>query len=201
MHAPRAAVAAVAALALSGSAVADDRPRLGIGVGLSTFDFNLSMLANDFPAALPDAIYFPINLGTSFRLEPQFGMSVLDQDAGNNPSIQTTVLSAGVGGFWLLGIAPGFDLLVGGRVVRTWYTSRLKYDAPRGTQTTADGADMRLIAAVGGEYALHRRFSLGAEAQLQLIDFGRRSTSSGGAIPGGTGFATAGVLFARVYLF
>lgn len=197
----RFALAALAALAVSSPASAQQqRPRVGVGVGLGTFDFNVSALANGFPAAVPDSIYVPIALGPTFRIEPQIGVATLNQDTGYNPSVETSVVSIGLGAFWLIPASDQLDVYVGGRVVRTSYSSKLKFDPPRGTETT-DGADMRIIPAVGGEFSLHPRFSLGAEVQLQLVSFGDRTVSTGGTVPGGSGVQTAGLVFARVYLF
>jgi hypothetical protein len=198
----RFAFAALASLALSLPALAQERerPRVGVGVGITTFDFNVSMLASSFPAAIPDSIYVPIALTPTFRIEPEIGVAQLDQTTGNEPSIATTVWSIGLGVFWLFPTSPQFDVYVGGRVVRTSYSSTLKFNPPRTNETT-EGSDIRVIPALGGEYALHPRFSLGAEVQLQLISFGERTVSSGGTIPGASGLQTAGLLFARVYLF
>jgi hypothetical protein len=200
MRTLRFALVALAALTLSSPASADDRPRLGVGVGLSTFDFNVTTLANGFPAAVPDSIYVPINIGPTFRLEPQIGAATLNQSTGNaGVSIETSVVSIGLGAFWLVPVGGQFDLQLGARVVRTTYT--LKQKPPTGTPETTEGTDLRVIPAVGGELSLHPRFSLGAEVQLQLVSFGDRTLSGGGTIPGGSGVQTAGVLFARVYLF
>jgi outer membrane protein with beta-barrel domain len=198
----RFAFAALASLALSLPALAQERerPRVGVGVGLTTFDFNVSMLASSFPAAVPDSIYVPIALTPTFRLEPQIGAASLSQNTGNEPSIETSVVSLGLGVFWLFPTSPQLDVYVGGRVVRTSYSSKLKFNPPRTSETT-EGADIRVIPALGGEYSFHPRFSLGAEVQLQLISFGDRTVSTGGTIPGGSGLQTAGLFFARVYLF
>ena len=193
------ALAAFAALAVSAPASAQQRPRVGVGVGLSAFDFNLSMFANNFPAGVPDSIYVPIALTPTFRLEPQLGAATLTQDMGNNPTLEISVVTVGVGAFWLFPSSDPFDAYVGLRLARTSYTSKAKFNgAP--TETTS-GADIRISPALGGELALHRRFSLGAEVQLQLVTFGERKVSTGGSIPGGSGIQTAGLLFARVYLF
>ncbi len=198
----RFALAALAALALSSPALAQQRPRVGVGVGLSTFDFNVTMLLanNAFPAAVPDSLYVPIALTPTFRIEPQIGVALVNQSSGNNPSIETSYVSLGLGVFWLSPQTDQFDLYFGGRVVRTSYSSKQKFDPPRGTESI-DGVDLRIIPAVGGEYSFHPRFSLGAEVQLQLVSFGDRTISTGGTIPGGSGIQTAGVVFARVYLF
>jgi hypothetical protein len=198
----RFAFAALASLALSLPASAQERERLrlGVGVGISTFDFNVQMLATSFPAAVPDHIYVPISLTPTFRIEGQIGAATLNQNAGTGfTSVETSVVSVGLGAFWLLPASPQFDVYVGGRVLRTSYSSTLK--TPGQPDNKTEGADIRVIPAVGGEYFLHPRFSLGAEVQLQLVSFGNREVSSGGSIPGGSGVQTAGLLFARVYLF
>lgn len=198
----RFAVAALASLALSLPAFAQERerPRVGVGVGITTFDFNVSMLSTTFPAAVPDSIYVPIAITNTFRIEPQIGVATLNQNAsGQFTSIETSVVSIGLGVFWLFPTSPQFDAYVGGRVVRTSFTSTLK--SPGQPDDKTEGADIRVIPAVGGEYSLHPRFSLGAEVQLQLVSFGDRTVSSGGTIPGGSGMQTAGLIFARAYLF
>lgn len=192
--------AALAALAVSAPASAQQRPRLGIGVGLSAFDFNVTTLATNFPAGVPDSIYVPINLTPTFRIEPQLGVATLNQSLGNDPSIETSVISVGLGAFWMQPASSQLDIYFGARVVRTSYTQKLKFSPPRPTETT-DGADLRIIPAIGGEFALHPRFSLGAEAQLAFVSFGDRNVSTGGTIPGGSGVQTGALLFARLYLF
>jgi hypothetical protein len=187
------------ALALPASAQERQRMRLGVGVGITTFDFNVQMLSTSFPAAVPDSIYVPILITPTFRIEPQIGVATLNQTTGNEPSIETSVVSLGLGVFWLVPASPQFDVYVGGRVVRTSFSQTFKFAPPRTDQKT-EGADIRVIPAVGGEYALHPRFSLGAEVQLQLVSYGDRD-SSAGTIPGGSGLQTAGLFFARVYLF
>ncbi|HET7825602.1 MAG TPA: outer membrane beta-barrel protein [Anaeromyxobacter sp.] len=195
--------AALAAVALSAPASAQEhRPRLGIGVGISAFDFNSTLtLTNGFPAVIPDSIYVPINLGPNFRLEPQLGIMTLSQDTGGGgiASTDTSVVSIGLGAFYLVDVASQLDVYVGGRVVRTSYSQTLK--SPGVPDDKTEGTDIRIIPALGGEYSPHPRFSLGAEVQLQLVSFGKRTLSAGGEIPGGSGTQTAGLLFARVYLF
>jgi hypothetical protein len=205
MRTIRIAAAALAALALVVSTPAfaqERRPRLGIGVGITAFDFNSTVtLTNGFPAALPDSIYVPINLGPSFRLEPQLGVMTISQDVGGSgiTSTDTSVISIGLGAFYLAAVASQLDVYVGGRVVRTTYTQTLKSAGAPDDKTSGD--DIRVIPAIGGEWFPHPRFSFGAEVQLQLVSYGSRSVSSGGSIPGGSGTQTSGVLFARVYLF
>src|SRR6266498_790520 len=82
------AAAALAAVALSTPAFAQQQQvsagsRFGIGVGLPT---EQGLLINAFdnigfgPAAAP-ALYFPINVTPSFRLEPQIGRVSVSRDA------------------------------------------------------------------------------------------------------------------------
>jgi Outer membrane protein beta-barrel domain len=197
----RFALAALVSLALSPPISAQERtrPRVGVGVGLTTFDFNVSTLANGFPAAVPDSIYVPIAVTSTFRIEPEIGVATLNQNAtGGATSIESSVWSIGLGVFWLFPTAPELDVYVGGRVVRTSYTLKLK---SAGATDTTEGTDLRVIPALGGEFSLHPRFSIGAEVQLQLVSYGDRTVSSGGAIPGGSGTQTAGLVFVRVYLF
>jgi opacity protein-like surface antigen len=199
----RIAAAALAAVALSASASAQEhRPRVGIGVGLSAFDFNSTVqFLNGFQTAVPDSIYVPINVTPNFRLEPQLGILTVTQDTGGAgvTSTETSVVSIGLGAFYLVAVAEQLDVYVGGRVVRTTFSQTLKTSGAPDDKT--EGNDLRVIPALGGEYSLHPRFSIGAEIQLQLVSFGSRTLSSGGSIPGGTGTQTSGLLFARVYLF
>lgn len=195
----RFAFAALAALVLS-APVAARAQRVGIGVGLTSFDFNLTTLAQNFPASVPDSIYVPINITPTFRLEPQLGVATLKQNTGNGAtSVETSVVSLGVGLFFLMPASAEFGAYAGGRVVRTSFTSILK--SAQAPDDKTEGADLRIIPAVGAEWSPHPRFSLGAEAQLQLVTFGDRSVTSGGSIPGGSGLQTSALLFARAYLF
>jgi hypothetical protein len=199
----RIAAAALAALAISAPASAQERrPRLGIGVGINTFDFNtgVQLFTNAFPAAVPDSIYVPINIAPSFRLEPQLGIVTFSEDtSAGGTAIDTSVVSIGLGVFYVSTFENQLDVYVGGRVVRTSFSQTQK--TPNAPEFKTEGSDIRIIPALGGEYSLHPRFSLGAEVQLQLISFGSRSQTAGGSIPGGTGTQTSGLFFARVYLF
>jgi hypothetical protein len=171
-------VLAVAALALAAPAAAQEaRPKIGVGVAIDSF-------AQGGPTV---EVYLPIDITPQFRLEPSLGISTRDEPSqlGNADRSDVTV---GIGGFVLQRLAAPVDLYFGGRL-KLNFASLKPFGAP-----SDSGTDVVIAAAVGGEYYLVPKFSLGLEGQL-----GYYSNSSAARSGEASGFFTTGLAFLRVY--
>ncbi|HEX9308906.1 MAG TPA: hypothetical protein VF894_15540 [Anaeromyxobacter sp.] len=199
------AAAALAAVALSTPAFAQQQQvsagsRFGIGVGLPT---EQGLLINAFdnigfgPAAAP-ALYFPINVTPSFRLEPQIGRVSVSRDAGGGKGAVTDL---GVGAFFVKALGPQVQVYVGPRLILSWFSRT----DPGPTPDKFKARDTFFVAALGGEYLPHPRFAVGAEGQLGLVSIGDTEITDGVTgfkteAAGGSATVLQGVLFVRVYL-
>jgi hypothetical protein len=169
-------VLAVAALALAAPAAAQEaRAKIGVGVAIDSF-------AQGGPTV---EVYLPIDITPQFRLEPSLGISTTDRPAGQTDSSDVTV---GLGAFMLQKVAAPVDVYFGGRLKLNF----AHVSPPVGPSDS--GTDVILAAAVGGEYYLVPKFSLGLEGQL-----GYYSNSSAAKAGEGSGFFTTGLAFLRVY--
>lgn len=173
--------AALAALCLAGSAAAQERrPTLGLGVAIDPF------ADTTFPGALGAGgtiqIYLPMQIAPNLRIEPSIGVFTVDAPSGDADFSNITL---GVGLFLTRRVAAPVDLHLGGRL-------KLNFASFDDGVVDDSGTDLALAAAVGGEYYLVPRFSLGLEGELGLY---QNSEVSGDS----SGFFTTGLGFLRVY--
>ena len=173
---------AAALLALSFTAAAQERPKVGIGIGIYPF---ATPTANPATVSRTVEVYVPIAIAPNFRLEPSFGLAT-DNQPSNSNNLDTRDFTFGIGGFYVGRLAPTVDLHMGGRL-------KLNFAKVENQLGVSDsGTDFSLAAALGGEYYLVPRFSLGLEADLGLF---QNSNVSGDD----DGWFTSGVAFLRVY--
>jgi hypothetical protein len=170
----------LAALALAAPAAAQERPAFGIGIGIQPFADTPFFEGGAVPTV---QIYFPLQVAPNLRIEPSFGLLTRNRPG---PQADTSDLTLGVGVFLTSRISPPLDLQVGGRLKLNFAS----VDRPVGDDS---GTDLSIAAALGGEYYLAPRFSLGLEAQLGRY---QNSDVSGDD----SGFFTTGLAFLRVYL-
>lgn len=166
--------AALAALALAAPAAAQERPKLGLGVSIFP-------LTPGYGGTFE--VYAPFQVAPDFRVEPSLGIYT---DNGPTGTLDTRDVTLGVGAFLQRRVAPQVDMYVGGRLKLNF----AKISAPGASES---GTDILLAGAVGGEYFLVPKFSLGLEAELGLY---KNSDISGD----NSGFFTTGLAFLRVYL-
>lgn len=172
----RLALAAAALLAVPLSAAAQQRPTIGVGVGIAPFAVpGLSRTVE---------VYVPLAIGPGFRLEPSVGIWTVDRPGAGDDERDVTL---GLGAFLVRAIAPTADMYAGGRL-------KLNFARVEDGATGADssGTDLQIAGALGGEVYLVPRLSLGAEAQLGLY---QNSDTSGDD----SGWFTTGIAFLRVY--
>lgn len=172
------AFTAVAALAAAAPAAAQGRIGLGVAANFDSIDSGVGILGGSRVYVL-----VPIQLAGSLRVEPMVGINTVDTGG-----LDASDITLGAGVLFALTASPQAAVYAGGRLALdfvSWDTG----------VADASGIDFRIAGAVGGEYYLAPRFSMGVEANL-----GYYSTSDGNvAIPDTSGFYTAGNLIGRFY--
>jgi len=192
-------LAALAALALAAPALAADKgappqpqpvqAQIGLGVSLAPFS-SADIAAGSAGAIAPMMVYVPINLGV-LRIEPSLGVFTFDPDGADSFS----VVALGAGVFYVLRPAKDFTTYAGPRLTLGFVSNK---DATSGLKSS--GTDVRLDAAVGGEWWASGSFALGAEARLGYVGLGAVKGNGVTVRPGASSFQTAGLLFLRFYL-
>jgi len=170
---------AAAVLGLTFSAAAQERPSIGLGIGIAPFAVP-SVHAGVVSRTVE--IYVPLAIAPTFRLEPSVGLATNDQP-GNG--VDTRDLTLGIGGFFVSRLAATADMYAGGRL-------KLNFAKVSVPGASDGGTDLQIAGALGGEVYLVPRLSLGAEAELGLY---QNSSVSGDD----SGWFTTGVAFLRVY--
>jgi outer membrane protein with beta-barrel domain len=171
---------AAALLALSFTAAAQERPKVGLGIGIAPFAVPT---VNAATISRTVELYVPIALAPNLRLEPSLGIASTNQP-GNAQDTRDFTLGLGV--FYVSRLAPTVDMHMGGRL-------KLNFAEVSTPALGSDsGTDFSLAAALGGEYYLVPRFSLGLEGELGLY---QNSNVSGDD----DGWFTTGIAFLRVY--
>jgi outer membrane protein with beta-barrel domain len=173
-------LAAAALLAVAFSAAAQERPKIGLGIGIAPFAVPAAGAAT---VSRTVELYMPLAISPQLRIEPSLGIATDDQP-GNGTDTRDFTLGLGV--FLVTRIAPTADMYAGGRL-------RLNFAKVSNPAASDTGTDFQIAAAVGGEVYLVPRFSLGLEAELGLFQNSRVSGDN-------DGFFTTGIAFLRVYL-
>jgi hypothetical protein len=163
-------LALTAAAAGTPALAAEEGPKFGLGIAILPLT-----------GAPTVEVYVPIALAPTWRIEPSLGIRTDDQPAGG---VDTRDITLGVGFFYIKKLAPPLDLQLGGRL-------KLNFAHTSGV-TSQSGTDVILAGAVGGEYYLIPKFSLGLEGNLGYYS---NSAASGD----NAGWFTAGLAFLRFY--
>ena len=184
--APLVAICALATLALP--LAAQDHPHTRrVGVGITVPDIGLS---------------FPINVGSHFRLEPfvDFFATRVDFPVTTDTSWQAST-QIGVGLFLMTTSQERFAIYFGPRIGYLHGSTKVNGSSVPGGQASTTSKGWFGAAAIGGEYSIVSRFSVGGEAKVQFDH--TSSTSSGTANLGPSLFArslfTSGALVVRFY--
>ncbi|OFX24298.1 MAG: hypothetical protein A2V77_02970 [Anaeromyxobacter sp. RBG_16_69_14] len=173
-------VLTLAALTMALPAAAQER-RTKIGIGIAIVPIETGNFANR-----TIELYLPIQIAPQLRLEPSLGIAT---SSGPDGGTDTRDLTLGVGLFFVQSVATPVDLYVGGRLKLNF--ARVEQGAP-GARVSNSGADVALAGALGGEYYLVPKFSIGLEGQL---GFYSNSSASGD----NSGVFTTGLAFLRLY--
>lgn len=158
-------------------------------------------------------IYAGMQLGSRFRLEPEFGaVRSRDQtqfDAGFGSTTETVTASnyrIGVGLLREWQTAPRVRLYAGPRIGAMFL--RLDDSASGATSGTlrVKRTDLFVAGSIGAEFFPVDRVSFGGDVQLRYVGRGRESRSSAGSgaggffLPSDPTVATRGLLMLRFYL-
>jgi len=112
------------------------------GIGISLFSLN-DLTQNIGNGGYANTIYFPININDKFRLEPEIGFMVYSGHSFSSISL----------GFFKLQNTKNVLLKYG---IRVGTTSEQQF---------------QFSPTIGAEYFLSSQFSLGAEAQLKILNY------------------------------
>ena len=172
-------LAAVATLTIAATADAQER---GVTFGIGTSLNPTAIFSGDGGLALFNVglgnIYFPLIIGSSFKLEPEFGLLRLSEkttDGTTSSESSATLTRLGIGAFWVTPIRESFRAYVGPRVgiVRNSESSRFGTGPERKVTQT----DLVLELVTGGEHLFSSHFSLGGEVRLTYINVGEREVT------------------------
>jgi outer membrane protein with beta-barrel domain len=163
-----AAVALAALTAASAAhaapAAATAGPTVGIGVAITPNDLF-------FPGRRTVEILVPIGLTPQFRLEPEIGIITR-----NTPGPDTSDFTIGTGIFYTLRSSQSVDMYVGGRIKLNFVDNGVD-----------SGTDFFLLGALGGEYFLTPKFSLGLEGQFGYYNLSNANGDVSGVYTNGLG--------------
>lgn len=127
---------------LTCTAMAADQAQLGVGIGLSNDSTTLRL---------------PINLDNEIRIEPEFGLSYVNDD-----NFDRTGLLIGSGVYMMQQPSKSINLYYGGKALIDYN----KYDPDN---AKSDSSTQFLLGGVFGfEYMLDRQVSVGGEAAAYL---------------------------------
>ncbi len=172
-------VLALAALTMALPAVAQDKTKIGIGVAIVP-------LETAGIASPTIELYLPIQVAPQLRLEPSLGVRTSNGPTGGT---DTRDLTLGLGLFYVQSVATPVDLYAGGRLKLNFAR---REEGPTGARVSDSGADVAIAAALGGEYYLVPKFSLGLEGQLGFY-------SNSSVHDDSSGLFTTGLAFLRLY--
>lgn len=134
-------------------------PAAGIAVNISTFNF-FGMESSGIIVA-GNSISVPLNIGKSFRIEPELAMLFHHEDYIYSSGYDTYIF-AGLGIF-LKKRMENISFLYGARI---------------GMMNIVDDKGVYITPAIGAEYHISRRFSIGGEIQINNTILGRLRTTA-----------------------
>ncbi len=172
-------LAGIAMLTIAATADAQER---GVTFGIGTSLNPTAIFAGDDGLALFNVglgnIYFPLMIGSSFKLEPEFGLlhaSDKTTDGTSSSESSGTLTRLGIGAFWVTPIRESFRAYVGPRVgiVRDSET----FSPGTGPERKVTQTNLVLELVTGGEHLFSSHFSLGGEVRLTYINVGERKAT------------------------
>jgi hypothetical protein len=204
MHTTLRAVAAMAALALAAPALAQSTqaqpmgPRVGLGVSFNSTLLGIQPADANTTAFVRPKLYVPIVLAPNVRIEPEIGWLKSKNDTD---STLDSAFDLGIGALLLKPVNPVVDLYFGGRLALVWVRSETVVGG--GVVQKVTQRNFSIAPVLGAEYKPSPWFSIGVEAQLNLIFLGdedvSRSDGTGGTGSGGSATSLEGLAFLRAY--
>lgn len=203
-------LAMLAVLAPS-TGVAQRHIRAGLGVSLDlNTTGNLELFSSSAPSGRSTVLHVPLELSPRLRIEPTLGYFRTTEETSDDigsTSDEFSIWRVGLGVLYQFPMDSSVRLFVGPRTGfrrlrrdrETFFGSAERFVATR--------TDWFVTGAVGAEYFLAGRFSLGGEAQLTWTSFGNADFSIDPAPPtplpeqetGGSEMETNGLITVRWY--
>lgn len=154
------------------------RPSVGLGIGIVPIE-----VAGVTPTI---ELYVPLTVTPHFRFEPSLGAFTNNQRKGGTNS---SVVTVGLGFFWVTRVAKPTDVYVGGRL-------KINFVSVETVTSNDSDNDFVIALAAGGEHYLSSNFSLGLEGQFGHYQNGKLS---GARAVNDYGEFTTGLAFLRIY--
>jgi hypothetical protein len=176
---------------------ADAIAPFGIGIRVNDFLSSIASVADGGGLSSGGAtLLVPINVGPSFRIEPEIGFGRFTNSSSDGDiSITFTQFRTGVG---LMRLIPNGDyvLYAGGRLQYTRLTDSVEFSG--GNDDEESQSVFGLGPVVGGEHYFSSRFSLGGEAGLFYRSYDSESDGEESNIDTSS-INTVGSVFLRFY--
>lgn len=179
------------------------RGRLGIGTSISDVGEVVALEGNAPASVIAPTILVPIDITSRFRIEPEVGYyrnSTSNERVGTPAQTSTNSsahLHVGAGAFGLAS-TERFTIYYGARVA---YLRTTQSIVNPGFSSTFSAPGFFVAPALGGEYFLWDRFSLGAEVQVRYTS--SKMTGDGVLTSSGTTTSTTtsthGAIVVRFY--
>jgi hypothetical protein len=175
-------VVSLLGLLIAPTAFAQDRARAGLGVSISDFSESVRLgSSTSTPLSITPTIFVPINISSRFRVEPEVGFGWGETVNAANRTQSNSVLHVGSGVF---AVTPKdrFAVYYGARVAYVRYTQSSVGTSGSNSFTYPTATGFFVAPAVGGEYFLSDRLSLGGEVQVRYTSSTFHAGSGSGSI-------------------
>lgn len=207
---PLTLLAALAVL-LPSTAAGQHRLRAGLGVSLDlNTTGNLELFSSAAPSGRSAVLHIPVEMSSRIRVEPTVGYFRTTEETSDDIGSTSDAFS-----IWRVGLGLLYQFSMDSSV-RLFVGPRAGFRRLRRNRETFFGTPERFIVtrtdwyvtgAMGAEYFLADRFSLGGEAQLTWTSFGNADFSVDPAPPtplpeqrtGGSEVETNGLITVRWY--
>ena len=198
----RIGIAVAAAIVLADPLEAQKPGTFGVGVSIGQ---QLNIVIDEALEQLygrPQVSFsFPMNLASSFRLEPELGfVSITSKQKDVGFETSASNLTFGVGGYFLMRPGDEFVMYAGPRAGMHRFSATRQF--PGDPEESIKRTDIFFGVGLGGEHFFSSHLSLGAEGRLTYISAGQpKIEPSFGSDPDveGSTTATEGLLFVRFY--
>jgi hypothetical protein len=191
------------ALALTAPAAAQSARGTAVGLGVALNPIALGDLDTDatmLPVGLGN-FTVPIRVGSRLRLEPELGILRAHSEAsggGFSGGSTATLLRYGIAAHFMMAGTDDFQPYIGPRL--GFIRSSTRQESSGSPANEDKRTDHYLGVAIGGEYWLTSRFSLGAEVQINRVGIGRDSDVPSSMDSSASFLSNNGVISVRFYL-
>lgn len=157
-------------LASSLSAQEESTNKYGFGVNLYSNRFGSLFSNTDLTS-----FYVTMQVGETFRIEPEIGLLSVSIDENNGDKISFSEAKLGLGLFYVVNPNKTTSLFVGPRIGFLRYAET---EDESGSEESMSATDFYIGLCTGAEHHFSKHFSLGGEIQLEYIKCGKISSTS-----------------------